>query len=95
MSRLLSTVLVVICALTAPVHAQSDPKDYPSRPITFVVPFAAGGATSYRNLDGKCRGEHQTKTEEDRAAGLLTPRDPGSHGGRGGPGVAAVGLDRD
>ncbi len=45
MSRLLSTVLVVICALTAPVHAQGDPKDYPSRPIRLVVPYAAGGGT--------------------------------------------------
>jgi hypothetical protein len=49
--------------------------------LDHLVPFAAGGATSYRNLDGKCRGEHQTKTEADRAAGLLTPPNPNDRGG--------------
>lgn len=45
MSRFLSSVLLLICMLAAPVHAQTDAKDYPNRPIRLVVPYSAGGGT--------------------------------------------------
>jgi tripartite-type tricarboxylate transporter receptor subunit TctC len=44
-SRVLATaslaVLAGLCQFAAPVHAQ----DYPTRAITMIVPFAAGGPT--------------------------------------------------
>jgi hypothetical protein len=36
-----------------------------------VDPVANAGATSFDNLVPRCRGCHRTKTERDRAAGLL------------------------
>jgi tripartite-type tricarboxylate transporter receptor subunit TctC len=44
-SRIFSALVVLICALAGPVHAQSDPKDYPNRPIRLIVPYVAGGGT--------------------------------------------------
>ena len=42
-------------------------------------PVAHGGPTSYANMQPLCYPCHQAKTQRDRAAGLLTPRPPGSH----------------
>ena len=39
--RMFAAVLAVFCAAATPAHAQS----YPSRPITIVVPYPAGGVT--------------------------------------------------
>ena len=36
-----AVVLIALFAATIPAQAQ----DYPSRPITLIVPYAAGGAT--------------------------------------------------
>ena len=41
-----------------------------------VNPVANQGPTSYENLKARCWKDHQTKTEQDRKAGLLTPRPP-------------------
>ena len=41
-------------------------------------PVAAGGPTSAKNLAWLCWLHHQHKTDADRAAGLLTPANPGS-----------------
>jgi tripartite-type tricarboxylate transporter receptor subunit TctC len=38
---LLAAVLIVFCVATAPLHAQT----FPSRPITIVLPYPAGGVT--------------------------------------------------
>ncbi len=35
--------------LSAPVLSQESPDRYPSRPITFIMPFTAGGATDIEN----------------------------------------------
>src|SRR5262245_239868 len=37
---------LMVFALLAPAHAQDAARDYPNRPVTLVVPFAAGGGTS-------------------------------------------------
>jgi len=55
-----------------------------------IVPVAADGPTSYRNAAMRCKPHHWAKTERDRAAGLLTPRNPasdrgGDAGGERGP----------
>jgi len=34
------------CVLAAPALAQESASLYPSRPVTFVVPFTPGGSTS-------------------------------------------------
>jgi hypothetical protein len=41
-----------------------------------VDPVANGGLTSYENLQPRCRPHHWSKTEHDRAAGLLDGRAP-------------------
>jgi tripartite-type tricarboxylate transporter receptor subunit TctC len=41
MRRIISAAFVAVCALIGPGHAQ----DYPTRPLTMVIPFAAGGPT--------------------------------------------------
>jgi 5-methylcytosine-specific restriction endonuclease McrA len=48
-----------------------------------VEPRNAGGPTATDNLDLRCYGCHQAKTERDRKAGKLTPRPP--DGERGPP----------
>ncbi|BEP58438.1 tripartite tricarboxylate transporter substrate binding protein [Variovorax sp. V118] len=46
MTRLSSTLGIALAALFAlPVAAQQSPADYPSQPVTLVVPFPAGGIT--------------------------------------------------
>src|SRR6185312_14943629 len=42
-------------------------------------PVANGGATSFGNLDGKCRPHHDEKTERDRTAGRLGRAPPLPH----------------
>jgi hypothetical protein len=42
-----------------------------------VDPVAHNGATSFDNLEPKCRGDHARKTAADRAAGLLGARGDG------------------
>jgi tripartite-type tricarboxylate transporter receptor subunit TctC len=41
MRRIITAAFVAVCALIGPGHAQ----DYPTRPLTMVIPFAAGGPT--------------------------------------------------
>ena len=41
MRQIITAALVVTCALIGAGHAQ----DYPTRPVTMVIPFAAGGPT--------------------------------------------------
>jgi tripartite-type tricarboxylate transporter receptor subunit TctC len=41
MRRIITAAFVAMCALIGPGHAQ----DYPTRPLTMVIPFAAGGPT--------------------------------------------------
>src|SRR5215212_1454103 len=53
--RVVATV-VAISSAAAPVSAQSD---YPRRPITLVVPFAAGGPT---DVIARIVGEHMSRT---------------------------------
>jgi len=44
MNRLAASVLVLLVAFAPrPLAAQSSPSSWPSRPITMVVTFAAGG----------------------------------------------------
>ncbi|GER14452.1 Bug family tripartite tricarboxylate transporter substrate binding protein [Variovorax boronicumulans] len=46
MTRLSSTLGIALAALFAlPAAAQQPPADYPSQPVTLVVPFPAGGIT--------------------------------------------------
>jgi tripartite-type tricarboxylate transporter receptor subunit TctC len=41
MRRIITAAFFAVCALIGPGHAQ----DYPTRPLTMVIPFAAGGPT--------------------------------------------------
>jgi tripartite-type tricarboxylate transporter receptor subunit TctC len=42
---LLSVTLPALTALAAPGARAEEPEDYPTHPVTFVVPFARGGGT--------------------------------------------------
>ena len=44
-NRTLAVIAVValLCGLSTPLSAQSDPKDYPNKPIRVIVPSPAGG----------------------------------------------------
>jgi len=52
--RVLAAALALGAALAAPAHAQT----YPAKPITFVVPFAAGSATDQL---ARALGQHITE----------------------------------
>jgi tripartite-type tricarboxylate transporter receptor subunit TctC len=54
MCRLISGSLLALAALSAPAAAQ-----YPSRPITVIVPFAAGGPT---DVVTRLVGDHMSRT---------------------------------
>jgi tripartite-type tricarboxylate transporter receptor subunit TctC len=41
----LAAVLAASASLVQPVAAQSDARDYPSKPVRFIVPFAPGAGT--------------------------------------------------
>ena len=56
-----------------------------------VDPVANQGPTSYDNLAPRCWGDHQDKTERDRAAGLLGP---GGGRGRGKQPTTRAGEER-
>ncbi len=43
---LLRAVLLALAVLAGPQRAAAQATDYPNRPVTFIVPFAAGGVTS-------------------------------------------------
>ena len=55
MIRTLATAALALLCLAAPASAQN----YPSRPIKFVVPFAAGSAT---DVLARVLGEHVSRT---------------------------------
>ncbi|MGI8519640.1 MAG: HNH endonuclease signature motif containing protein [Actinomycetota bacterium] len=48
-----------------------------------LEPHCGGGPASCDNLEPRCWSCHRDKTERDRRAGKLTPRDPDE--GRGPP----------
>jgi tripartite-type tricarboxylate transporter receptor subunit TctC len=50
-----AALLALGCALAAPAAAQ----DFPSRPVTLIVPFAAGGPT---DIVARIAGEHMSRT---------------------------------
>src|ERR1700704_4711680 len=45
MPKLMLAALAAFAALLGPAAAQDNAKDFPNRPITMVIPFAAGGPT--------------------------------------------------
>ena len=57
--RRLLTLALLACGLPAAVHAQT----YPAKPVTFIVPFAAGSAT-----DQLARALGQSVTEQTKQA---------------------------
>jgi len=44
-TRILPIALALLAATAAPIRAQDKAQDYPSRQVTFIVPFAPGGGT--------------------------------------------------
>ena len=54
MRRLIPASLLAMAALSAPAAAQ-----YPNRPVTVIVPFAAGGPT---DVVARLVGEHMSRT---------------------------------
>src|ERR1700682_1761561 len=62
MTPLLARCLVIIIALVAVEQAAAQPADYPSRPVSFIVPFAPGGVTSlFARILGAKLGERLGK----------------------------------
>src|SRR5262245_48887310 len=46
MTTRLARCLIPVMALIACTPVSAQPADYPSRPVSFIVPFAPGGVTS-------------------------------------------------
>jgi len=59
--RLMRPMLAVLCTgcMALAPHAQAQGDSYPSKPITYVVPFAAGGTT---DLLGRLIGQRLSQT---------------------------------
>src|SRR5215203_3856548 len=59
MSKCLFRVVATFAAIASAVAPASAQSDYPRRPITLVVPFAAGGPT---DVIARIVGEHMSRT---------------------------------
>ena len=55
MKRIIAASLVLLAALAGEARAQA----YPNKPITMIVPFAAGGPT---DVIARIVGEHMSRT---------------------------------
>ncbi|MGE0748876.1 MAG: tripartite tricarboxylate transporter substrate-binding protein, partial [Rhodospirillales bacterium] len=53
------TLLSLVCAVVAAFAGTAFAQQYPTRPITLIVPFAAGGPT---DIVARIVGEHMSKT---------------------------------
>ena len=54
MKRIAGILIGLVCSLVGPAHAQT----YPNRPLTMVIPFAAGGPT---DVVGRILGEQMAR----------------------------------
>jgi tripartite-type tricarboxylate transporter receptor subunit TctC len=59
MRRLLSTLALMGASLAAGLAGPAAAQTYPARPITMIVPFAAGGPT---DIIARIMGEHMSRT---------------------------------
>ena len=82
-SALHATLVLAACALVSPVLAQT----YPTKPITFVVPFAAGSAT-----DQLARALGNSITQETKQAVIVDNR-AGASGALAAQAVARAAAD--
>lgn len=85
-AHFVAALLVAVVALLAPGRAVAAP-DYPARPITIVVPFAAGGPT---DLLARLLGEH---IRSDLGQPVLVENITGAGGSIGVGRVAAAAPD--
>src|SRR5689334_1286863 len=75
--------LIVVAAAAAPAHGES----YPARPVTFVVPFAAGGGTEFL---ARMLGQH---LEQRLGKPFVIENRPGAGGVTGAFSVARAAAD--